>query len=50
MLNSEHAASISKGKYIFENIKSALSYYIVSNFNFLGESISKLENTKIPLS
>lgn len=51
MLDSEHAASISKGKEIFErpNIKSALSY-IVSNFSFLGESISKLENTKIPLS
>jgi len=51
MLDSEHAASISKGKEIFErpNIKSALSY-IVSNFSFLGESISKLKNTKIPLS
>jgi len=51
MLDSEHAASISKGKEIFQrpNIKSALSY-IVSNFSFLGESISKLENTKIPLS
>jgi hypothetical protein len=44
MLDSEHAASISKGKEIFErpNTKSALSY-IVSNFSFLGESISKLE-------
>ena len=51
MLDSEHAASISKGKEIFErpNIKSALSY-IVSNFGFFSESISKLENTKIPLS
>ncbi|CAI6353277.1 unnamed protein product [Macrosiphum euphorbiae] len=51
MLDSEHASSISKGKEIFErpNIKSALSY-IVSNFSFLGGSISKLENTKIPLS
>jgi len=39
------------GKEIFQgpNIKLALSY-IVSNFSFLGKSISKLENTKIPLS
>jgi hypothetical protein len=51
MLNSEHAASISKGKTIFQkpNIKSALSY-IVSNFSFLGKSIPKLENIKIPFS
>uniref|UniRef100_A0A2S2QQ22 DUF659 domain-containing protein n=2 Tax=Sipha flava TaxID=143950 RepID=A0A2S2QQ22_9HEMI len=51
MLDSEYATSISKGKEIFErpNIKSALSY-IVSNFSFLDESISKLENTKISLS
>jgi len=51
VLDSEYAASISKGKEIFRrpNTKSALSY-IVSNFSFSGGSISKLENIKIPMS